>query len=59
MFGALIAVGDAWLMSHYNPDSFDGFFLTGPFDHAETGLPLQNHFLFNNRKSQEHDVPNY
>jgi CoA:oxalate CoA-transferase len=37
MLGALLTMGQHWMAAHYNPDDWDGFFLSGPLDHAETG----------------------
>lgn len=37
IFGALMATAIGIVLSHFNPDSFEGYFLTGPFDHVETG----------------------
>lgn len=37
MLGALLAAGTMWISAHSNPDNYKGFYLTAPFDHAETG----------------------
>lgn len=37
MLGSLMCTGTNWLTAHYNPDYWGGWFLTGPYDHAETG----------------------
>ncbi|MBI2869587.1 MAG: CoA transferase [Chloroflexi bacterium] len=35
-------MGRTWLLTYSNPDSYGGYFLTGPFDHAETGYKAQD-----------------
>lgn len=42
MLGALMAAGMYWLTAHYNPDYWGGWFLTGPFDHAEQGYQTKD-----------------
>ncbi|GEM_PF-107548 len=37
MLGTLLAAGTMWISAHSNPDDYRGFYLTAPFDHAETG----------------------
>lgn len=37
MLGSLIAMGTNWIQGVCNPDFYGGFFVTGPFDHAEPG----------------------
>ena len=42
MLEALIMCGCAIYAAHYNPDSWGGFMLTGPFDHPETGYKTKD-----------------
>jgi crotonobetainyl-CoA:carnitine CoA-transferase CaiB-like acyl-CoA transferase len=37
MLHVALWLGSVWIMNHCNPDTYGSYFLTGPFDHAETG----------------------
>ena len=42
MLGTLLTLGQHWMAAQYNPDVWDGFFISGPLDQAETGYRTKN-----------------
>jgi crotonobetainyl-CoA:carnitine CoA-transferase CaiB-like acyl-CoA transferase len=42
MLGAVLTTGQHWMAANYNPDVWEGFFLSGQTDNAETGYKTRN-----------------